>query len=214
MPVKQTHLRICLVEDDDHLRDHYIRLTESTAGFRCVGAYADAESALTDIPHKNPDVVLMDINLPGLSGITCTQKLTLHHPDLLVVMLTVFEDAENIFQSLAAGAVGYVIKSAKNTEIQDAIRHAAAGGSPMSAQIARKVVQSFRHPKPAEDELQDLTTREREILALLASGMQNKEIAHEIFVSTDTIKTHIRNIYRKLQVRTRTEAVLKYLDNT
>ncbi|MCC5933366.1 MAG: response regulator transcription factor [Candidatus Cyclonatronum sp.] len=206
-------VRVCIVEDDDHIRELYIGLLEKSAGFRCVGGYSNAEDALSDIPLKKPDLVLMDINLPGASGISCTQKLKAQNEALLIVMLTVYEDTAHIFDSLAAGAVGYLLKSAKQEEVLEALHLALNGGAPMSAQIARKVVQSFRKSKTL-NELEELTSREHEVLTSLASGLQNKEIAQQMFVSIDTIKTHIRNIYRKLEVRTRTEAVVKFIDNS
>ncbi len=209
--MKNKNIRVSIVEDDDHIRDLYIQLIEKTDGFRCVGGYENAEDALPDLLEKNPDIVLMDINLPGMSGIECTKMLKEKRAEAMVIMLTVYEDSNRIFQALGAGAIGYLLKSSKSEEVIESLRVAVEGGAPMSAQIARKVVRSFRQ-SPAASKLDELTERENEILSFLASGMLYKEIAAQSFVSKDTVKTHIRNIYRKLQVRTRTEAVVKYMN--
>ncbi|MDX1638449.1 MAG: response regulator transcription factor [Balneolaceae bacterium] len=147
-----------------------------------------------------------------MNGITCVEKLAAEAGDIKIVMLTVYEDNERIFESLKAGAVGYLLKSTSPSEILEALDDVYAGGAPMSAQIARKVVQSFHKPSPADRQIQKLTDRESEVLSLLASGYMYKEIAGELHISMDTVKTYIRNMYNKLQVRTRTEAVVKYLD--
>ncbi len=208
----QSHIRVSIVEDDDRIRTMFINMIENAAGFRCVGGYGDAESALTDIPLKKPDIVLMDINLPGMNGIECVKALKSADEEILAVMLTVYEDTDRIFDSLEAGAVGYLLKSTPSEEILDALRDVKNGGAPMSAQIARKVVKSFHKPSDNSLKLAQLSERELEILTLLASGFMYKEIASELFLSIDTIKTHIRHIYDKLQVRTRTEAVVKFLN--
>lgn len=205
-------IRISIVEDDDQIRSMFIILLEGAEGFRCVSAYPDAEEALKDLQAKKPDIVLMDINLPGMSGIECVKKLSEEMPDISVVMLTVYEDNERIFDSLASGAVGYLLKSTSPSLILDSLKDVKNGGAPMSAQIARKVVQSFHKPTQTNQKLETLTDREQEVLSLLASGFMYKEIADELHVSLDTIKTHIRHIYDKLQVRTKTEAVLTYMD--
>lgn len=204
-------IRISVIEDDDQIRNMFIILLEGTPGFRCVSSYANAEDALADIPRKQPDIVLMDINLPGMNGIACTLELKKQLPELDIMMLTVYEDSDHIFDSLKAGAVGYLLKSTSPSDILEAVREAVRGGSPMSAQIARKVTQSFHQPVGKSPQLESLTDREQEILSLLASGYMYKEIADRLTVSIDTVKTHIRHIYDKLQVRTRTEAVVKYL---
>lgn len=205
-------IRISIVEDDDRIRNMFIILLEGADGFRCVSAYPNAEDALTDLPSKKPDIVLMDINLPGMDGIECVKKLSVLEPEMHIIMLTVYEDNDRIFQSLEAGAGGYLLKSTSPAEILDALKDVKNGGAPMSAQIARKVVQSFYKPKGIGKKLEILTDREEEILSLLSSGYMYKEIAGELFITIDTVKTHIRHIYDKLQVRTRTEAVVKYLD--
>lgn len=206
-------IRVSIVEDDDRIRDLFIELLEDTEGFRCVGAYENAELALKDIPIKEPDLVLMDINLPGINGIECVRTLKANSLKSEIIMLTVYEDINRIFDSLEAGAIGYLIKSSTDDEIIDAMKTAFRGGAPMSAQIARKVVQSFRKKHDSESEMEQLTQREYEILTHLSEGLMYKEIAAKLFVSLDTIKTHIKNIYQKIHVRTRTEAVVKYYES-
>ncbi len=203
-------IRISIVEDDERLRGSLIVLLEGTQGFRCISAYGDAESALKDIPSKKPDVVLMDINLPHMSGIDCVRKLKSKQPELNILMLTVYEDAAKIFQALEAGASGYLLKMTPPDELLKAIREIHSGGAPMSAQIARKVVQSF-HADPGKEPDLQLTDREEEILRGLASGSLYKEIADELGISNDTVHNHLKKIYSKLHVRSRTEAVVKYL---
>lgn len=206
-------IRTAIVEDDDKIRNNLIDLLEKSGNFRCVAAYSNAEDALADIPEKLPDIVLMDINLPEMDGIECTEKLKAVLPELLIVMLTVYEDANKIFNSLQAGAVGYLLKLTPQQEILAALTDVSRGGSPMSAQIARKVVQSF-HVKPKEKEKAavTLTSREEEILDLLSKGYLYKEIGAALSISHDTVHNHLRKIYEKLQVRSRTEAVVKYLN--
>ncbi len=207
-------IRVALVEDDDIIRKTIVELLEESEGFRCVGAYQNAEDALEDIPNKLPQIVLMDINLPGMNGIECTRILKTKVPKLLIIMLTVYEDAGKIFQSLQAGAVGYLLKLTKPEEILTALKEVAAGGSPMSPQIARKVVQSFQREKKGDiKEHASLTPREEQVLNLLSKGYLYKEIASELQISADTVHNHIRRIYEKLQVHSRTEAVVKFLMN-
>ncbi len=205
-------IRVALVEDDDKIRNNLIDMLENSHDFRCVAAYSNAEETLRDISNKLPDIILMDINLPGIDGIECTQKLKTTMPELLIVMLTVYEDANKIFRSLQAGAVGYLLKLTPNHEILSALNDVSKGGSPMSAQIARKVIQSFHQPqKEKENSKVRLTNREEEILDLLSKGFLYKEIAAELSISHDTVHNHLRKIYEKLQVHSRTEAVVKYL---
>ena len=203
-------IRISIVEDDDKLRGSMIILLEGAFGFRCVSAYEDAESALRDIPSKNPDVVLMDINLPGISGIECVRRLKQNVPETLFIMLTVYEDSGKIFQALQAGASGYLLKMTPPDELIKAIRDVMNGGSPMSAQVARKVVQSFHSASTAQPDVQ-LSEREEDVLHSLSSGKTYKEIADELNISVDTVHNHLKKIYNKLHVRSRTEAVVKYL---
>lgn len=204
-------IRVSIVEDDSRIRESLIVLIDGTEGFRCVSAYESAEEALEDILRKAPDVALMDINLPGISGIECVRSLKAGMPNIQIIMLTVFEDNEKIFQSLEAGATGYLLKRTPPDQILNAIREVHNGGSPMSSQIARKVVQSFRKKREQNDPPVKLSQREEEILRALAQGSRDKEIAEALFISVDTVHSHLRRIYEKLQVRSRTEAVVKYL---
>lgn len=204
-------IRIAIVEDDEKIRSSLVVLIEGTHGLRCIGAYEDAEGALRDVPVKEPDVVLVDINLPGMQGIELVQRLKQSRPAMQFIMLTVYEDTPKIFDSLAAGAVGYLLKMTPPDEILGAIRDVRAGGSPMSPQIARKVVQSFHKQIGVVSDDAQLTRREEEILKLLSKGFLYKEIAEQLFISSDTVHNHIRHIYEKLQVHSRTEAVVKYL---
>jgi len=205
------NIRVSVVEDDSRIRESLIVLIDGVEGFRCVSAYENAEEALEDIPRKAPDVVLMDINLPGMSGIECVRSLKEKMLGMQIIMLTVFEDTDKIFKSLEAGASGYLLKRTSPDQVLNAIREAHNGGSPMSSQIARKVVQSFRKPVEKSDPIVNLSPREEEILRALAQGSRDKEIAEALFISVDTVHSHLRRIYEKLQVRSRTEAVVKYL---
>lgn len=203
-------LRISVVEDDSGIREGIASLLNTTAGFDCVNSYPTAEAALAGVPGDNPDVVLMDINLPAMSGVECVRQLTVGRPSLVVLMLTVYEDTEVIFQSLAAGASGYLLKRTPPTELLDAIRQAHGGGSPMSGNIARKVVQYFRQP-PLPKPVDGLSPREQEVLEHLAQGYLYKEIAERLGISIDTVGKHLTSVYQKLHVHSRTEAVVKYL---
>jgi DNA-binding NarL/FixJ family response regulator len=209
--LQQKPLRIAIVEDDKTVRDGLQMLLNGSPGFTCVAAYGNGEDAVSGLPDLNPDVVLMDINLPGMSGIECILALKEMDLSMQFIMLTVFENADTIFQSLSAGATGYLLKQTPPARLLEAIQDVYRGGSPMSGEIARKVVQSFQHPVPASGTSNGLTKREEEILSYLVKGFFYKEIAGLLFISTETVRTHIRNIYEKLQVRTRSEAILKYL---
>ena len=204
-------IRIAIVEDDKTVREGLQMLLNGSPGFACVAAYANGEDAVSGIPQAGPDVVLMDINLPGMNGIECILALKEQELPGQFIVLTVFEDADAIFRSLSAGATGYLLKQTPPAKLLEAIQDVHRGGSPMSGEIARKVVQSFQHPVPASDAANSLTKREEEILNYLVKGYFYKEIAGLLFISTETVRTHIRNIYEKLHVRTRTEAILKYL---
>ncbi|NGO39960.1 response regulator transcription factor [Limisphaera ngatamarikiensis] len=205
-------IRVAIVEDNEKLRETLGRVLERTEGFACVGRFATAEEALQAVPGLKPDVVLMDINLPGINGVECVRRLKDQCPDTQFIMLTVYEDTDNIFNALAAGATGYLLKRSTKAELLQAIRDVMKGGSPMTTHIARKVVQSFQKPpaRPPEPDF-ELSPREREVLDLLAQGFLYKEIAEKLGVTYETVHTHIRRIYEKLQVRTRTEAVAKFL---
>ncbi len=202
--------KIAIVEDNTGVRESLAVLIEGTAGFRCVGKYANAEAALEQLPQNWPDIILMDINLPQMSGIECVAKVKAIKPAVHVVMLTVHVDSEQIFKSLKAGASGYLIKQTSPVEILDALSDVLRGGAPMTNTIARKVVLFFQQ-KTSPDETGSLTKRELEILTNLAKGYQYKEIAELIGINILTVRTHIHHIYEKLQVRSRTEAVVKFL---
>ena len=204
-------ITVSIVEDQDQLRNTLSRVIDRADGFECVSSYASAEAALEELPQKKPDVVLMDINLPGMNGVECVRKLKQVAPQIQIVMLTVYEDTENIFNALAAGASGYMLKRTSTAELLESIREVNRGGSPMTAHIARKVVQSFQRQASAADGTEDLSPREREVLDCLSQGFLYKEIAEKLGISYETVHTYIRRIYEKLQVRTRTEAVAKFL---
>jgi DNA-binding NarL/FixJ family response regulator len=205
--------KVAIVEDSPTLRQYLADLVGSTPRYRCVCACASAEEALVKIPAAQPNVVLMDIHLPGESGIACTALLRQKVPDLQVIMLTVYKDIKVIFQALKAGACGYVLKRSDEQEILAAIAEVRAGGAPMTSEIARMVVRSFmEEPKTAgPGDTRQLSERELEILALLAEGFANKEIATRLNISNATVRTHLMHIYEKLHVRCRTEAAAKYL---
>lgn len=208
-------ISVSIVEDNDKLRGTLAKVIGRAEGFRFVSDYANAEDAVTNLPQAKPDVVLMDINLPGMNGVECVRKLKSILPQLQVMMLTVYEDTENIFNALAAGANGYMLKRTPTKELLEAIREVNRGGSPMTTHIARMVVQSFQKPvTPASasaDDLAELSEREQQVLDLLAQGLIYKEIAEKLNIGYETVHTYIRRIYEKLQVRTRTEAVAKFL---
>jgi DNA-binding NarL/FixJ family response regulator len=204
-------ITVSIVEDNDKLRETLARVLNRADGFRCVSQYASAEDALKDLSQIRPDVVLMDINLPGMNGVKCVQQLKKILPEIQVMMLTVYEDTENIFNALAAGANGYMLKRTPSAELLEAIREVHRGGSPMTMHIARKVVQSFQSATAATSTTENLSEREQQVLDLLSRGLIYKEIADKLGISYETVHTYIRRIYEKLQVRTRTEAVAKFL---
>lgn len=202
--------KIAIVEDNTGVRESLAVLINGTAGFRCIGTYANAEAALKQLPQKWPDIILMDINLPQMSGIECVAKLKALKPTVHIIMLTVNVDSDQIFKSLKAGAGGYLIKQTSPSEILEALADVLRGGAPMTNTIARKVVLFFQQ-KVAPDETLSLTKRELEILTHLAKGYQYKEIAESLDINILTVRTHIHHIYEKLHVRSRTEAVVKFL---
>ncbi len=204
-------IAVSIVEDDARVRASLARLIDGSSGYRCVSNHSSAEDALREIPKFRPDVVLMDINLPGANGVECVRQLKPQLPGTQVIMLTVYQNTEHIFNALAAGATGYMLKQTPPPELLSAIKEVHAGGSPMSGHIARKIVQSFQHAAPVSAEAQSLSPREAEVLELLAKGFLYKEIAEQMKVSYATVHTHIRHIYEKLHVRSRTEAVAKHL---
>jgi DNA-binding NarL/FixJ family response regulator len=215
MKANPTSINVCMVEDRPGLRETVSSFLNRAAGFRCVGAYGSAEEALEEIPKQKPNVVLMDINLPGMSGIECVHALKKADPALQIIMLTIYENSDQVFQALSAGACGYLVKNTPPAKLLEAIREVQSGGSPMSTHIARKIVHSFQSAElsaptaPASHAL--LSLREKEILELLAKGYAYKQIADALGIAMGTIFTHIRRIYEKLHVNCRTEAVLKYL---
>ena len=204
-------ITISIVEDNDKLRGTLAKVIGRAEGFRFVSDYATAEDALADLPKVKPEVVLMDINLPGMNGVECVRQLKQLLPQTQVMMLTVYEDTENIFSALAAGASGYMLKRTSSKELLEAIQELHRGGSPMTMHIARKVVQSLQKSAPAELPGESLSEREQQVLDHLSHGLMYKEIAEKLGISYETVHTYIRRIYEKLQVRTRTEAVAKFL---
>ncbi|HOC56933.1 MAG TPA: response regulator transcription factor [Verrucomicrobiota bacterium] len=204
-------ITVAIVEDNDQLRGTLARVISRAEGFKCVSQYANAEAALAGLPKDAPEVVLMDINLPGINGVECVRQLKQLAPKIQAVMLTVYEDTDNIFNALAAGAAGYLLKRTKSAELLEAIREVQRGGSPMTTHIARKVTQSFQRAGPSSQPTENLSQREQEVLDCLSKGFLYKEIADKLGISYETVHTYIRRIYEKLQVRTRTEAVAKFL---
>jgi len=204
-------ITVSIVDDEADLREHIAGYLAAAGNVRCKSAYASAEEALEHLPKDKPDVVLMDINLGGMDGIECVRRLTVLMPEAQVLMLTVFEDTEKIFRALAAGASGYLLKRLSPKKLLEAIEEVRDGGSPMSASIARKVVQSFKAAPPGGDESVDLSPRELSVLNGLAEGLAYKQIADQLGVSIHTVRNYIRRIYEKLHVQTRTEAVAKFM---
>jgi DNA-binding NarL/FixJ family response regulator len=204
-------IRVSIVEDNQRVRTSLARLIELSDGFKCVSEHASGEDAMAALPQTKPDVVLMDINLPGMNGVECVRQLKPLLPETQVVMRTVYENTDLIFQALSAGATGYLLKQTPPAELLAAVREVQGGGSPMTGHIARKVVASFQQSGSSSREFENLTPREKEVLDHLAKGFLYKEIADAMNISYDTVHTHIRKIYEKLHVRSRTEAVAKHL---
>ena len=209
--IEEKQISVGIVEDDAIIRNSLTKLLGGGSGFYCVGACSTSEEAIKRFPGLQPEVVLMDIHLPGASGIECTQRLKELLPKTQILILTVYEDSENIYRALKAGASGYLLKRSEPDQILHALKDIYEGGAPMTAQIARKVVQSFSEQPHGTNLDVKLTEREEEILSLLAKGYANKEIADKMSISMSTARTHLRHIYEKLHVRSRTEAVLKFL---
>jgi DNA-binding NarL/FixJ family response regulator len=201
---------VSIIEDDVPAREILAGWIRRADGFRCVSEYDDAEGALTQLPQEKPSVVLVDINLPGMNGIECVRRLKPRLPSTQFVMVTVYEDANHIFNALSAGASGYLLKHMRRNDLLAALKDVHVGGSPMSSQIARRVVQSFQRAGMESGDSDDLSPRENEVLELLARGYLYKEIAIELQISVETVKTYIRRIYEKLHVRSRAQAVAKY----
>jgi DNA-binding NarL/FixJ family response regulator len=201
---------VAIIEDNNTMRGMLVELINKAPGYRCICACSNSKEALSEVPKHRPDVALMDIHLPDESGIVCTARLTEIMPALQVIMVTVYKDTDLIFQALKAGACGYILKRFRPEEIIQAIDEVRAGGAPMTSEIARMVVRSFRAlpPAPAAD---GLTSREAEILQLLAEGLSNKEIAQKTKIAVGTVRNHVEHIFKKLHVRCRTEAAAKFL---
>ena len=204
-------IKVSIVEDDEWIRGNLASQISRTPGFTCTGCYADGEEAISQIPKNVPNVVLMDINLPKMNGIECVRRLKPLVPSVQILMLTVYEDSDKIFDSLLAGASGYLLKRTPQSQIIEAITDVYRGNSPMTGHIARKVVQYFNQRGSEDKEIEKLSKREREVLDCLAKGIPYKEIADVLSVSIDTVRIHIKGIYGKLHVHSRGEAVAKYL---
>lgn len=206
----KTKTTVAVVEDDRRLRDKLLQILETVPDIECVASCASGEEALKVIPPKAPTVVLMDIKLPGMSGIQCVSELKRTMPQLQIIMVTIYEDSERIFRALKAGANGYLVKSCPPPQLIEAIRDAYKGGAPMSSHIARKVVQHFHLLGPSVQESENLSPREREVLDLLAMGFIYKEIGVKLNIGTETVRTYVKNICQKMHVRSRLEAVARH----
>ncbi len=203
--------KVVLVEDKPGVRESWVKLINSLPGFSCVQACISAEDALRVIPSLNPDVVLMDIFLPRMSGIECTARLKMEFPKIQILMLTAVEDDELVFMALEAGADGYLLKRTKPEDLKAAMLDVISGGAPMSSEVARRVVESFRRASKQAKPDVHLTTREEEVLILLSKGYANKEIADKLSISAETVGSHLKHIYEKMHVRSRAEAVARYM---
>lgn len=207
--MSEEKIKVAIVEDTDEIRDALRALISGSVGFECLHVYPDAETALENLPSHQVDVVLMDIGLPRMNGIVCMQHLKEQMPGTQFMMCTVYDDDDNIFSALQSGATGYLLKRTSPAQILEAIQDLHAGGSPMSSEIARRVVSSVQNKNKSTPEFEQLTSREKEILEYLSKGFLYKEIASELFISKETVKKHIHNIYEKLQVQSRIGAMYK-----
>jgi DNA-binding NarL/FixJ family response regulator len=203
--------KVAIVEDQREIREGLGRLISGTPGYSCTGIYASMEDAIEKIPHNLPDLVLSDIGLPGMDGINGIRILKERYPELLILMLTVYDDNERIFDTICAGACGYLLKKTPWPKVVEALTEAVEGGSPMSPEVARRVINLFRQIKPPKQSEYDLTPHETRLLRMLVEGHSYKTAAAELNVSVNTIKFHLRHIYDKLQVHTKSEAVAKAL---
>ena len=203
-------ISVCIVEDNNDIRQALEQIIMMADGYDFIGSFISAESAILGIPKMKPNVVLMDINLGGMSGIDCVRELKPQNPDILFMMCTVYEEDEKIFEALAAGANGYILKKTAPAKLLESIRELADGGAPMSSQIARKVVAVFQEKNPSSGLLDNLSNREHEILELLAKGLLYKEISTRLGIAQETVRKHVYHIYEKLHVNNRVEAVNKY----
>jgi len=208
---KDDPITVAIVEDDSQVRHSLVGILKRGSGVLCVGAFGDAEEALRELPRLQPQVALMDINLPGIDGVECVQKLSGLLPQMQMVMLTVYDDTDAIFNSLAAGASGYLLKPVSAVQLLAAVKDVYAGGAPMTSNIVRKVVQTFKQPVATAHETENLSAREQEVLDYLAKGYLYKEIADQLSISYGTVHTYIERVFKKLHVRSRAQAVAKYL---
>ena len=204
-------ITVSIVDDEKGLRESIGTFVDGSPGFRCVSAYPSAEAALKHLPQDRPDVVLMDIHLTGMSGIECVERLKAIMPKIQVMMLTVYDDTDQIFKALSAGASGYMLKRSTPAKLLEAIKELNEGGSPMSSSIARKVVASFQDALGTDDKQTSLSSREQMVLDCLAKGLTYKQVADQLSISIPTIRSYLRRIYEKLHVQSRTEAVAKYM---
>ena len=201
---------VIIVEDDTGLRQQLLKILSTASDIKCVGTFSSGEDALPEILQKKPDVVLMDIQLPGISGIQCVTEIKKVIPEMQIIMVTIYEDSDRIFMALKAGASGYLVKSSPPEQLIHAIRDAYTGGAPMSSHIARKVVHHFHQSGPSVEESANLTPREREVLNLLARGLIYKQIGSKLNIGTETVKSHVKNICQKMHVQGRLKAVAKF----
>jgi DNA-binding NarL/FixJ family response regulator len=208
---KTTNIKVAVVEDDVRVRGSLARMLDSSEGFSCVSQHPSGENALTDLPVTRPEVVLMDINLPGMNGVECTRRLKQLLPETQIVMLTVYENTNIIYDALAAGACGYMLKESSPEQLLQAVREVQGGGSPMTSHIARKIVASFQKIKTPQHDYEKLSLREQQVLDYLSQAYTYAEIAEVLKIRYHTVHTHIRHIYEKLHVRSRTEAVTIHL---
>lgn len=205
-------ITVAIIEDDAGIREHFAALIDDTPGFRVAGLYESAEQALKELAPNPPNVALIDINLPRMNGVECVRRLKQIAPQVNVIIFTVYEDSDKVFAALEAGACGYLLKRTPPEEVLQALRDVNSGGAPMSSFIARKVVQSFYRQSSTSPELAKLSAREEEILSLVAKGFGNKDIARNLNISNETVRAHLRNIYEKLHVNSRSQAVVKFMN--
>jgi DNA-binding NarL/FixJ family response regulator len=205
-------IQVAVVEDDDEIRANLTHMIGTNPAFRLAGCYADGEAALADLPRHKPDVVLMDINLPGADGVECVRRLKAKMSDVQFIMLTVYEDGNRLFRSLMAGASGYLLKCTPPEKLLSSIQEVYDGGVPMTPEMARRLVRHFQEMPEPPTELQRLTPRENDVLDQLAHGFLYKEIEENLHISSGTLRSYIANVYEKLHVHSRTEAVVKYLN--
>ncbi|MEJ0091637.1 MAG: response regulator transcription factor [Limisphaerales bacterium] len=210
-PTSKRKIKVALVEDQPKVRDSWIKLINSFPDFACISASATGEEALRTIPQQQPDVVLMDIFLPRMSGIECTVRLKALLPQTQIIILTAMDDQELVFLALEAGADGYLLKRTKPSDLRSALLDVLGGGAPMTSQIARRVIESFRQKAKIRDESAHLSIREEQILLLLSQGYSNKMIADKLDLSIDTVCSHLKHVFTKLHVSSRTEAVVRYM---